>query len=400
MYCVDNYKTLNLFQMLEDFLSPIDLNKVIDIDSLHTHQIGKQILNKLTEKGQHNLDDANIAIIGVEADHEAEEDSGCAAAPNAVRSQLYKLYNWYPDLKLVDIGNIKAGATLRDTEVALKEVVERCLEQKVLPIIIGGTHDLTYGQFEAYEKLNTIVNMVVIDEQIDLLNKDTHPSSESFLYKLFDHDPSYISEYTQVGFQHFLVNPIIYKTLDNLGYDCHRLAIFKDKMEDFEPIVRNSHLISFDMSAICQNDAPGVKKATPNGFTAVEACKLARYSGLSDRVSSIGFYDYNPWFDRDNKTAQLLAQMIWYFIEGYSIRKHEYPEFDEKSCNKYVVNISNGDYELIFLKSKKSERWWMKVPTNVESSAFQLVPCSYSDYLQACREDIPNRWLKAYARMT
>jgi hypothetical protein len=166
-----------------------------------------------------------------------------------------------------------------------------------------------------------------------------------------------------------------------------------------EPLVRDADMLSFDLSAIRQADAPALKGATPNGFTGEEACQICRYAGMSDRLSSIGIYNFNPVFDRNEQTAQLIAQMIWYFTEGFYNRKDDKLTLTEKDFYRYIVHLEDGHHDLHFWKSRKSDRWWLEiamVPDPGKKKAKPLlVPCSYSDYRIASAGELPERWIKA-----
>ena len=65
-------------------------------------------------------------------------------------------------------------------------------------------------------------------------------------------------------------------------------------------------------------------------------CKIARYVGISDKITCFGIFEYNQFLDKLNQGSQLISQMIWYFLEGYKSRKHEQnPNID--NCIKYTV---------------------------------------------------------------
>jgi hypothetical protein len=112
---------------------------------------------------------------------------------------------------------------------------------------------------------------------------------------------------------------------------------------------------------------------------------------ISDKVSSFGFL-----IIIQNKNV-LIAQIIWYFIEGYNYRSNEYPFGSKENYLKYIVPFE--DEELVFYKSNKTERWWIEIPffSNVNNKLKKntLLPCSYEDYLRACDQEIPERWWKA-----
>jgi len=171
-----------------------------------------------------------------------------------------------------------------------------------------------------------------------------------------------------------------------------------------EPVVRNADILSFDISAIRQSEAPGNKDASPNGFYGEQACQITRYAGMSDKLTSIGFYEINPELDINGQTAHSVAQMIWYFIDGYNHRKKEFPVGSRKTYLKYMVNIQDGKNEVVFYKSDKSERWWMDVPypahNKIKYERHLLVPCSYDDYKTACGNEVPNRWWQTFQKLS
>ena len=158
-----------------------------------------------------------------------------------------------------------------------------------------------------------------------------------------------------------------------------------------EPVLRNSHLFSFDLSAVKYSDAPINVNGSPNGFTGDEACQLTRYAGMSSLLNSFGIYGYKKDLDQDNMTAKLISQMVWYFIDGYLVRKAEAEITDHEEF--VVFHVSFTDNDTVFLKSKRTNRWWMRLPNQ------SYVPCSYNDYVAASNDDIPERWLREQERL-
>ena len=160
--------------------------------------------------------------------------------------------------------------------------------------------------------------------------------------------------------------------------------------------MRNTDFLSFDISAIEYSYASSNVYSSPNGLSGEEACKIMRYAGVSDKITAVGLFEYNQSLDSNNQTSYLLAEMMWYFVDGYMIRKNElHPNV--KYCTKYTVAFEDGKNEIVFYKSQNSGRWWMGVPFRKEGEQElqnYYVACSYRDYEIANQGEIPDRWLK------
>jgi arginase family enzyme len=288
-----------------------------------------------------------------------------------------------------------------DTYVALGKICSELWQQKIIPIIIGGSHDLTYGQYLGYAQNDQVINMAVVDEKVDIYKRHEEIDSESYLYRIFTETPNYLFNFSQIGYQSYFVSPEDMETLERLYFDFYRLGKIRENFEEVESVLRDADLVSVDISSVRQSDAPAKRNASPHGFFGEEACQISRYAGISDKVTSFGIYEINPEFDRNGQTAHLAAQMIWYFIDGFYSRMNEYPIISEKDFVKYMVNFEDHEHEMTFWKSRKSGRWWMQVPVVTDKyERHQLVPCTYADYQMACKEEIPERWLRAYEKIS
>ena len=385
--------------MLSDFLSPIDVEQLFDGETFAKNQLRNII--SIYENNFPELEGIKIAIIGVQEEAGARNNEGTKHAPDHVRKALYRLYRPDYAISIADLGNIKAGNTYQDTLYAIKSVCGKLLYNQVIPIIIGGSHDLTYGQFLAYEEINETVNVTAVDEQINIKENEEKPSSDNFLLDMFLHEPNYLFNFSQIGHQSYFVDPETLHALEKLHFDCYRVGVLNHNIEEVEAIIRDSDVVSFDVSAIKASEAPGHARLTPNGFDGEQACRIARYAGISDKTSSFGIYEINPLFDDKGLTSVLAAQMIWYFVDGYYNRVNDIPQMDKSSFIKYMVDLE--EHGLTFWKSQKSGRWWMEVPFNIAKEKFKrhhLVSCSYSDYETAMQGDVPDRWIKAYDKLS
>jgi arginase family enzyme len=388
---------------IEIYFKPIDLTGYEYAEKSYRKRLGDVVKSYNTASGFPDLDNIDIAIIGINEDRNAINNEGCASAPDNIRKKLYKLFEGGNKTKIADLGNIKKGNTINDTYFAVNSVVSELLKNDIIPVLIGGSHDLTYANYQAYESLEQVINIVAVDSVFDLGKSEEDFNSQSYLSKIILHQPNYLFNYTNIGYQTYLIDQEAIGLMKNLFFDIYRLGNVRANIEEVEPIVRNADLVTFDISAIRQSDAPANGNASPNGFYGEEVCKIARYAGMSDKLTSIGFYEVNPKLDRQEQTSHLVAQMIWYFIDGFYNRKHDFPLKEKENYIKYLVSIKDHKDEIIFYKSKKSDRWWMEIPikTNMKPKyeRHYLVPCSYQDYQTACKDDIPDRWWQAYQKL-
>jgi formiminoglutamase len=393
------------FMSLSDFFSPLSVDQFTPKQGFLTSQMGLKVnfyTDQFPELEENTYD---IAILGVKDDRAAVNNGGCALGPDYFRDQFYLLNEGPYQSRIVDLGNIIAGASISDTYIAVKMVVAELIKLDILPVIIGGGQDLTYAQYLAYEDLEQKVDLVVVDNKFDLDEDEEEgiaARSDTYLNKILLHQPNYLFNFSNLGYQTYFVNQESLKVMAKLYFDVHRLGEFSKDISLTEPIVRNANMVSFDLSAIRSSDAPGNANVSPNGFYGEQACSIARYAGMNDKLSSIGFYEFNPAYDQNSQTAMLLSQMIWYFIDGYYNRKKDFPLSPKSHYLIYRTSLSDGTGEMLFVKSKKSDRWWMQIPYPgvSKNERYHLVPCRYEDYQTAVNGEMPDLWWRTFQKLT
>lgn len=383
--------------MIFEFLEAVKLEEIKHKKKDWTErQLGKQVTFNYSQ--QEDEFDFQIAILGVPEDRSSVDNHGCGSGTNKLREELYQLFVHFNMPSIVDLGNIRQGHTIKDTQIALQQVVSFLLNKQIVPVILGGGHDLTYGQYLAYEDRIHDVDVVVIDEKIDV-NESQEVNARSFLRQILMHQPNYLFSINHLGHQVFYNDPQNIDIIESLSYDVIRLGEMKKNIFEMEPIIRNADIISFDLSALKSADAPANALTSPNGLTGEEACQLCRFAGFSNKISSFGLYEFNPYFDQNNQGAKQAAQMIWYFIEGFANRKtDDYPSENNANFTKYFVRLESTDYELVFWKSAITQKWWMEIPQK-NLSHNKYIPCSYKDYENAMKDELPDKWMKIYQKL-
>jgi arginase family enzyme len=373
---------------IESFLLPVNTPQITGDERYKSGQIGALI--KKYEEELPDLEDVEMVILGCGEQRGKGFMGPPSAGPDIIRRHFYALYGWHEGIRLADIGNLKQGETYNDTLAALKTVISELIESGKTVVILGGSHDLTLGQYQAYKSNQRLMEAALVDAMIDL-DMESPFSNDHFLMDMFTSEPNYLKHYNHIGFQSYLVHPGMLQTLDKLKFDFYRLGHVRENLEEIEPNIRSSNLFSFDINAIANAYAPA-NSLTPNGFTGEEACTLMQFAGMSSQVNSIGIYGYDERADRDELTAKQISHMLWYTIDGRHRRKKEASMEDRDSFNEFQVIFS--EIETLFLQSKKTGRWWMQLPSR------HFVPCSYKDYLMTGNDEIPERWFRAQQRNT
>ena len=379
-----------------DFLSPLDNEIVAFRNELSSQQLGSKIVLH-TSQDFPEVTKVSIGIIGV-LENRGNSFGNQDIDLTAVRHELYQLYpgNW--DVSVADFGNIQAGNTIQDTYFALKKVAAQLIKNKVIPIVIGGSQDLTYALYRAYDNLEQMVNLVAVDSKFDFGKESDAITSSSYLTKIIIEEPNNLFNYCNIGYQTYYNSQEEIDLVEKLFFDGYRLGEVANNIAIAEPVFRDADLVSIDMNSVKSSDSGNFKQFIPNGFNGKEICALSRYAGISDKVSSFGIFNHN---DTEQESV-LIAQIIWYFIEGYHYRSNEYPFGSRENYLKYIVPIEGE--ELVFYKSDKTDRWWIEIPFTVNGNnklkRNTLLPCSHDEYLMACDQELPERWWKAQRKNT
>ncbi len=381
-----------------ELLTPVEEMAVAHTALQSDLSLGKKIKLHTKKEGIPNLEDVQIAILGVPEARGAVDNIGAGKGLDVIRKYLYQMFpgNWHASI--ADLGNIPEGNETGDSYFLIQEMVGELLEQKITPIIIGGSQDITYANYRAYDRIGKPVNIVSVDNRFDIGEMDPLLNSRNYLHYIVMDKPNNLFNYSNIGFQTFFNSQEEIDLMDKLHFEAYRLGGVSNDITSVEPILRDADIVSIDLGAVRMSDAPANNNAVPNGFYGDQICAIARYAGISRKLSSFGIYEYNSKFDQRQNTAHLIAQTIWYFIEGYNLRIDEYPFASKENYKKYIVLVE--EESINFYKSNKSERWWMEIDfvhNNLEKST--LIPCTYQDYLTANNQIIPERWLKTFRKL-
>lgn len=381
---------------------------LVTVESLHIPDVEEQ-----TDRLSHSvmmydpsstldISEADIAILGVPETRNTYRNPSCSLAPDEIRRQFYQLYGWRREVRILDLGNLRLGNTAEDTYSAVAEVVSYLIENKVVPIILGGGNDLAYANYRAYELMERVANVVAIDARFDLGQEKMPIRSDAYVNKMVLQQPNFLLSYANIGYQSYMNSQESLGMMESLYFETYRVGLMRRNLEEVEPLVRNADMVSLDVSAVRRPDAPGCPNNSSNGFYGEEICQIAKYVGLSDKLSSFGIYEYDPTLDCNDQTSQLIAQILWYFVEGFVFRQNDGQFRNRNNYRQFNISVSGAPEELVFFHSRKSDRWWVLVPMyqkDKDKVQHYYLPCSKRDYDLACEDKISERWLKTYHKV-
>ena len=378
-----------------ELLVPVKKENLLDLTLLPKQILGKNISIHTQNTGLPELKGLTIALIGLN-EHRNSFFHNSSYNVNQFRKVFYELYpgNW--NLSIADLGDLPNGEKVEDTYFAIKEIGVHLKQMNIIPVFIGGSHDLMFPLYEVFQNFKQLVNIVSVDRSFDFSQEDELISGRSYMSKIIMEKPNVLNNYTNIGFQSYYCAEQEKDLMEKLYFDSIRLGQVLNQPALAEPVFRDADVVSFDMKCLSWHAIADPLKGQPNGIDSRTICSLTRYAGISDRVSFLGFFE----IPSTPMTDQLLAQMIWYLIEGVQLRFDEYP-LSTRDFLKYSVTLS--DQIMVFYKSDKSNRWWMELTNNShlnnKTKSTTLLACTEKDYLDAMEDKIPERWYNAVKRI-
>lgn len=304
-----------------------------------------------------------------------------------VRQELAKLTAHESGSPILDLGMVRPDL------LPLTELLEELTQHGVFPILLTPNIEAVEAQLRALERRQDGLHLSLIDAII--------PYRQTGKAGLLQHlwsIPQLLEHTICIGGQTYLLDPVAVDALQQQHGELHRLGHLRQHLAMVEPLIRQADVAALSIGSIRAADAPAQFYPNPNGWMAEEACQIMRYLGMSDRLSSLCLYGMNASLQENRQTAILMAQLVWFAIQGYQARLHELP-LDTATLAAYVVDNKSLDTALTFYKSVKSDRWWFKLPPQL-SPKEAWVACAYQDYQLACEGELTDRLLLALRRLT
>ena len=379
----------------DNLLKPVDDHLIVHNELMSSLILGNKIQIHTSERGIPDLDTTKIVIIGVPENRNSIDYLGDELNLNEIRKSLYNLYpgNW--STEIADLGNLILGENIEQTYGRIISMLSILFEKNIIPIIIGGSHDLLYANYRAYDSFKNTVNIVNIDSNFDIGDSAKPINNLSYLGKIILDEPHNLFNYSNLGYQTYHNSQEEIDLMENLYFESYRLGEVCSNIRLSEPVMRDADIVSIDLKSVRASELSSRQKFSPNGFDGKEICSLSRYAGISNKVSSFGIYEYKS-SNEDEITEMLISQIVWYFIEGVNCRIQDSDFQNDEDYNKFTVIVD--EYELVFYQNKITSRWWIEIigdGSNNKLKQNTLLPCTLDDYEVAKSGMIPERWFKA-----
>jgi len=388
-----------LTSVQDNILTPVEDHILSHNKIISSLILGNKISVHTKENGVPNIEKIDIAIIGVPENRNDINYIGEEINLSEIRKSFYTLYpgNW--SIKIADFGDLAPGESIEDTYQNLTSLVSYFVKNNIIPLIIGGSQDLTYANYRAYDDFKNTINIVNVDSNFDLGDSSKPIKNNSYLGKIILEEPHNLFNYTTIGYQTYYNSQIEIDLMEKLYFEAYRLGEVCNNINSVEPVMRDADIVTIDLRSIKSSELSSRQKLSPNGFDGKEICSISRYAGISNKVSSFGIFEYKS-SNEDEITEMLIAQILWYFIEGVNCRIIDDDFKNISNFQKFSVIVQK--YELVFYRNVKTSRWWIEIPNSLKKDTklkeHSLLPCTHDDYQNANEGIIPERWYKAHKK--
>ena len=300
-----------------------------------------------------------------------------------LRKEFYTLSSFDFEVSICDLGDLMSGKTQADTRYVLEEILTFCYNKNAVPVVIGGSVDLSYALFSALNFHQKGINYAHISNVASLSNEGEEISEANYLHKILTKKEASLRNFHLLGYQRHLNEIALLKLMKEVDFDVLRLADMMNTTERAEPFFRRADMVTLNCDAVESFSEAFSTNPQVNGLNRREICAYMKEIGLSENLKTVGVFNFNA----DSKNLlnhQLMAQMLWYLIEGINVQR-THPK--ERSYDTFVVLIDNRDFS--FKRDTFSGLWYFAKGKDVK----KWIPCSREDYENAKRGELNKRFL-------
>ncbi|MXV38626.1 formimidoylglutamase [Flavobacteriaceae bacterium Ap0902] len=288
------------------------------VKGLRWHQLIQEFPN-----ADESFIEKSVVFLGFSSDEGVRRNKGrvgAANAPQVIREMLSGIPKMDSNVSaLYDYGDIEV--TNNELETGRTEqiyVVEEILGKNTYPLVLGGGHEVAFGNFIALNSLYKNIGVINIDAHFDFRKPHPHTTSGTGFYEMakWSEENDQEFNYLALGIQKVGNTEALFDRVSAhngqyiLADDIHAKDIEWEKTLD--KFIQSVDVLYFtlDMDVFDAAYAPGVSAITTNGLTPYQVKTIIRKVFKSNKVKLMDVAELNPNYDVDNRTAKLAAHMI------------------------------------------------------------------------------------------
>ena len=116
--------------------------------------------------------------------------------------------------------------------------------------MLGGSQDLTVALYRSFHDHAQWVNIVSVDNRFDFSQEEELISGRSYMSEIIMETPSKLYNFTNIGYQSYLIAQEELDLMDKLFFEAYRLGQVLDEPQSTEPVFREADIASFDMKVL------------------------------------------------------------------------------------------------------------------------------------------------------
>ncbi|ELY61525.1 agmatinase [Natronococcus jeotgali] len=299
---------------------------------------------KGTPRDFDDLEDADVAVMGVPFDGAVSNRPGTRYGPEAIRRASawwaylsgYKggLTNMdsgrqvdFSQFSVADCGDVPVFPM--DREITAESITAHMATaaKRAFPVLLGGDHYCTYPSFKGFAEGSDAdsVGLVQIDAHTDTVSESAvfgehfHATPTHHIADSEYTDYEHVSHVAIRGYE----SPAFFEFADESGLNLFTMADVRER--GIHPVITDAIdaasadvdkvYVTFDIDAIDPSVAPGTGTPVPGGLSAREALTVMDVLGTRDAVGAVDLMEVAPTYDSTEGTQRLAAYLLVRFLE-------------------------------------------------------------------------------------
>lgn len=259
------------------------------------------------------------------------------------------------------------------------------LENSLDILYMGSYNNHDLNELIHFIKEQTEKNNKIILVGFQNLTMD-YPSFKDWTYANISCHQKYSSTHrlTNIGYQrHLFENTETQNNFWDIG-----LGILKNNLNLAELSIRNTEFLSISLDILKRSEIPSNPSARVHGIFSEQFCQLSKLCGTTSRIKVSQFLGLSS--EATAEELEILADSIWYFLEGCALQIQENPE-SSNHMQSFVIQSQDMSHDYSFVKSKLSGKIWY-LCTN-KSMEGKYIPCSEQEFNDVSSDNIPYKIL-------